>query len=108
MSESKLILPGKKATHWEREEVQTNTEEIRKSKGLLVRAANLHVPDGYVTVGVAAVFYFRLNAADSHTYAFGAMSDLGNMAEGQASMGMKKLSEHLMVQYGRTPPRKRG
>lgn len=108
--DSNLILPFEKPKrhgYLEEESKQNDTEEIKKSRSLIIRAAHLHCAPGFGVTGFAVVYMYQLDGEDTHTYNFVCQSDFGEMKEGHADMAIKKLAEHSMVMFGRKVPERR-
>lgn len=91
------------------ENKRLTSEDERQIHGKIKAVGEKLCPQGVEMTGFALVYYYRpkTEVVNKDSYAFMSLSNVGKMPEPVASLGVKKLAEHCMTKFGRTPPKER-
>lgn len=87
-------------------EVIQEGELTSRFNGFMEKAGALLVPEGFEYAGFETVILLK-NKDQQHTFAFVCKCNLEGIEEGHADVAFKELKNHLMLKFGRTPPRQR-
>lgn len=94
--------PGDKRVDVTVDKRSSQSEEAVHARALVKKAGELFQPDGAKYLGSVTVFYYSKETLPSHPeYFFACQTDLTNVDEPHAGLGLQALRTQMMEGYGR-------